>query len=81
LILSTTATLPTPSAKKKYTTSVASAGPISIWYSCRIRIAGQAAGDLVVPLEMAPKDLTDGMGAEWRLKQKNRKVLEAQSEE
>ncbi len=37
--------------------------------------------DLVIPLEMAPKDLTDGMGAEWRLRQKNRKVLEQQSKE
>ncbi len=35
-------------------------------------------GDLVIPIEVAPKDLTDGMGAEWRLRQKNRKVLEEQ---
>jgi len=38
-------------------------------------------GDLVVPLEMAPDDLIDGMGEEWRLKQKNRKVLEEQKKE
>jgi hypothetical protein len=30
---------------------------------------------------MAPKDFTDEMGAEWRLKQRNRKVLEEQSKE
>jgi ribonuclease BN (tRNA processing enzyme) len=35
-------------------------------------------GDLVIPLEKAPEDLKKGMGAEWRLRQKNRKVLEEQ---
>ncbi len=35
-------------------------------------------GDLVVPLEKAPDDLTDGMGQEWRLRNKNRKILEEQ---
>jgi len=35
-------------------------------------------GDLVVPLEDAPDDLIEGMGAEWRLKKKNQKVLEEQ---
>lgn len=34
-------------------------------------------GDFVVPLEKAPADMTDGMGAEWRLKKKN---LEARGE-
>jgi len=33
-------------------------------------------GDLVVPLEFAPKDMTDGMGVEWRLKKKNKKFPE-----
>jgi len=32
-------------------------------------------GDLVVPLEQAPPDLIEGMGAEWRLKNKNREAL------
>ncbi len=45
------------------------------------RILPPVEGDPVIPLEIAPKDLTDGMGAEWRLKQKNRKVLEEQSKE
>ena len=36
-------------------------------------------GDLVVPLDKAPADMTDGMGQEWRLREKNRKVLEEQS--
>lgn len=35
-------------------------------------------GDLVVPLDQAPADLINGMGAEWRLKKKNRKILEEQ---
>jgi ribonuclease Z len=34
-------------------------------------------GDLVVPLKDAPDDLIEGMGAEWRLKKKNRAALEA----
>ena len=38
-------------------------------------------GDLVVPLDQAPEDLIDGMGAEWRLKNKNRKILEGQSKQ
>ena len=33
-------------------------------------------GDLVVPLEVLPDNLKDSMGAEWRLKKKNRKALE-----
>lgn len=36
------------------------------------------AGDLVIPLEAAPEELKAGMGAEWRLKKKNRKILEKQ---
>ncbi len=36
---------------------------------------------LVIPLEMAPADLTDGMGAEWRLREKNRKLLDEQCKE
>jgi hypothetical protein len=35
-------------------------------------------GDLVVPLEKAPTEMTDGMGAEWRLQKKNRAILEEQ---
>jgi len=35
-------------------------------------------GDLVVPLEKAPADLVDGMGQNWRLKNKNRKIIEEQ---
>ena len=31
--------------------------------------------------DKAPKDLIDGMGAEWRLREKNRKVLEEQRKE
>jgi hypothetical protein len=38
-------------------------------------------GDLVVPLEQAPEELIEGMGAEWRLKQKNLKILEEQAKE
>jgi ribonuclease BN (tRNA processing enzyme) len=34
--------------------------------------------DLVIPLESAPAEMTDGMGAEWRLRNKNRKILEEQ---
>ena len=34
-------------------------------------------GDLVVPLDQAPTELTDGMSVEWRLKKKN---LEARGE-
>ena len=36
-------------------------------------------GDLVVPLDQAPSELTDGMGVAWRLRQNNRKVLEEQA--
>ena len=35
-------------------------------------------GDLVVPLEQLPDSLKDSMGAAWRLKVKNQKVLEEQ---
>jgi hypothetical protein len=38
-------------------------------------------GDLVVPVEALPDNLKDSMGTEWRLKKKNRKALEAESEE
>ena len=34
--------------------------------------------DLVVPLESLPDNLKDSMGAAWRLREKNNKVLEAQ---
>ena len=37
-------------------------------------------GDLVVPLDSAPPEMTEGMGAEWRLKQKNLKILKEKSE-
>jgi len=36
-------------------------------------------GDLVVPLEALPDNLKESMGAAWRLREKNRKVLEEQS--
>ncbi len=32
-------------------------------------------GDLVVPLDQLPDNLKDSMGAEWRLREKNRKAL------
>jgi hypothetical protein len=35
----------------------------------------------VVPLEAAPADLIEGMGAEWRLKKKNRAALEAMGQQ
>ena len=35
-------------------------------------------GDLVVPLEMLPENLKNSMGAEWRLREKNRNALEEQ---
>jgi hypothetical protein len=38
-------------------------------------------GDLVVPMEALPDNLKESMGAEWRLREKNRKVLEEQSEQ
>ncbi len=34
--------------------------------------------DLVVPLDQLPENLKDSMGAAWRLKVKNNKVLEEQ---
>ena len=37
--------------------------------------------DLVVPLEQAPDDLKQGMGAAWRLKEKNRAALKAMGKE
>jgi hypothetical protein len=37
--------------------------------------------DLRISLEMAPEDLTEGTGAEWLSKQKNRKKLEVQGNE
>lgn len=37
--------------------------------------------DLVVPIEQAPEDLIEGMSAEWRLKNKNRKILKEKSKE
>ena len=36
-------------------------------------------GDLVIPLEALPETLRQSMGAEWRLRNKNRKVLEEQA--
>ena len=38
-------------------------------------------GDLVVPVEALPENLKESMGAEWRLRQKNRKAVEEQNEE
>jgi hypothetical protein len=35
-------------------------------------------GDLVVPLETLPESLKQSMGAEWRLREKNRKAAEEQ---
>ena len=35
-------------------------------------------GDLVVPIELLPENLRKSMGAEWRLRMKNQKVLEEQ---
>jgi len=37
-------------------------------------------GDLVIPIEQAPESLTEGMGAEWRLQKKNRRILEEQKQ-
>ena len=34
------------------------------------------AGDLVIPLEALPDNLKESMGAAWRLKQRNRRMLE-----
>ncbi len=34
----------------------------------------------MVPLDQAPEDLTDGMGETWRLREKNRKILEEQKQ-
>ena len=38
-------------------------------------------GDLVVPLEALPESLKESMGAEWRLRTKNRKALEEQGDQ
>ena len=35
-------------------------------------------GDLVVPMEALPDNLKESMGAAWRLKQKNQKILDEQ---
>ena len=35
-------------------------------------------GDLVVPVGQLPENLKESMSAEWRLREKNRKVLESQ---
>ena len=37
-------------------------------------------GDLVVPLEDLPENLRESMGAAWRQKEKNQKILDEQSE-
>jgi hypothetical protein len=37
-------------------------------------------GDLVVPLDQLPDNLKESMGAAWRTREKNRKVLEEQSQ-
>ena len=37
-------------------------------------------GDLVVPFDSLPENLKESMGAEWRLRQKNRKVPQEQSQ-
>ena len=36
-------------------------------------------GDLVVPFDKAPAALTDGMSQEWKLRNKNRAILEEQA--
>ena len=38
-------------------------------------------GELVVPLDSLPDNLKESMGAEWRLRQKNQKVLQEQNRE
>jgi ribonuclease Z len=38
-------------------------------------------GDLVVPLESLPDSLKESMGAEWRLRKKNRELLEQQKKD
>ncbi len=35
-------------------------------------------GDLVVPLDQAPEDLREGMGDDWRVRERNRRALEEQ---
>jgi len=40
-----------------------------------------ADGDLVVPVDQLPENLKQSMGAAWRLKQKNQKVLEERDNE
>ena len=37
------------------------------------------SGDLVVPIELLPENLRASMGAQWRLKQKNQKILDEQN--
>jgi hypothetical protein len=37
-------------------------------------------GDLVVPVDALPENLRENMGAEWRLREKNRKALESQKD-
>ncbi len=37
-------------------------------------------GDLVIPVEALPENLKESMGAEWRLREKNRRALEAQGD-
>ena len=38
-------------------------------------------GDLVIPLDKAPADPREGMGEAWRLRLKNRKVLDEQKKQ
>jgi len=38
-------------------------------------------GDLIAPIEVLPDNLKKGMGAEWRLKQKNQKILKEQGKQ
>ena len=38
-------------------------------------------GDLVIPLDQAPEDLKEGMGEEWRLREKNRQILQEEGKE
>jgi len=35
----------------------------------------------VVPIDSLPESLKESMGAEWRLREKNRRVLEQQEKE
>jgi hypothetical protein len=38
-------------------------------------------GDLVVPMEAMPEKLKDSMGAAWRQKLKNQKIIEERNEQ